>query len=594
MVGDVAVNFLLVKLVFFGAALSPDMPEYLTWTAWFAPVGVLRVAVTLTKQHMDDVMAVDAAAPPGTVARVLGANLLAVYAVAALAAAGFYLFGSAGASVLLLLLFDHLVVLISALSTTAAFLVYRFDQSVNGVWERRAAFLYNIDLATDIASSVVTLAHFAHLQYVHGVSFSLVDLTLLVQARIVWVQLSKRIASHRNYVRLVRSIRETYRSLSGDELSGRDDCCAICREKMTTALELPCSHLFHQSCLMTWLEEHSSCPNCRRHLLAVAPEVEALRRARGQPQPAQPQPQPPQQQQQQPLQANQQRRRHQHHRHRRQHNHEHAHAEPEVEVELAVDNRGDNGDEQIDERADDHDDVNDDAGDDNDNDEGGDDDDRAAPNANRRARVAPAPGSGLLNWFSATLSGGSVRVNPTDVQHVHDMFPYIERRAIARDLAMTGSIEATVDNILEGTIDLVFPPAPQRAPAVTRRRVTLRTAVAGVDGASSSSTSASSSSSATVTPLNVSPATFAFAPPRSRRTSAAPPTVPIFDFSAAPIPPRVPSSPPAAFNLTRSSSSASASASASAPAEPSAELNAADAMHWSPLDDTDEPHEHED
>jgi len=588
MVGDVAVNFLLVKLVFFGAALSPDMPEYLTWTAWFAPVGVLRVAVTLTKQHMDDVMAVDAAAPPGTVARVLGANLLAVYAVAALAAAGFYLFGSAGASVLLLLLFDHVVVLISALSTTAAFLVYRFDQSVNGVWERRAAILYNIDLVTDIASSVVTLAHFAHLQYVHGVAFSLVDLTLLVQARIVWVQLSKRIASHRNYVRLVRSIRETYRSLSGDELSGRDDCCAICREKMTTALELPCSHLFHQSCLMTWLEEHSSCPNCRRHLLAVAPEVEALRRARGQPQPAQPQPQPPPQQQ--PPQVNQQRRRHQHHRHRRQHNHEH---EPEVEV----DDRGDDdGDEQVDERADDHD-VNDDAdaarhdhpGDDNDDDganEGGDDDDRAAPNANRRAHVAPAPGSGLLNWFSATLSGGSVRVNPTDVQHVHDMFPYIERRAIARDLAMTGSIEATVDNILEGSIDLVFPPAPQRA---TRRRVTLRTAVAGVDGASSSSTSASSSS-ATATPLNVSPATFAFAPPRSRRTPAAPPTVPIFDFSAAPIPPRVPSSPPAAFDLTQSSSSASASA----PAEPSAELTAADAMHWSPLDDTDEPHEHED
>lgn len=50
---------------------------------------------------------------------------------------------------------------------------------------------------------------------------------------------------------------------SQDELAENSDNCAICWEKMESARKLPCSHLFHNSCLQSWLEQDTSCPTCR-------------------------------------------------------------------------------------------------------------------------------------------------------------------------------------------------------------------------------------------------------------------------------------------------------------------------------------------
>jgi len=50
---------------------------------------------------------------------------------------------------------------------------------------------------------------------------------------------------------------------SQDELAENSDNCAICWEKMESARKLPCTHLFHNSCLQSWLEQDTSCPTCR-------------------------------------------------------------------------------------------------------------------------------------------------------------------------------------------------------------------------------------------------------------------------------------------------------------------------------------------
>lgn len=42
--------------------------------------------------------------------------------------------------------------------------------------------------------------------------------------------------------------------------------CTICRsdyQEDDSVLELPCSHLFHPSCITTWLKLHATCPTCR-------------------------------------------------------------------------------------------------------------------------------------------------------------------------------------------------------------------------------------------------------------------------------------------------------------------------------------------
>lgn len=55
--------------------------------------------------------------------------------------------------------------------------------------------------------------------------------------------------------------------------------CPICasdyfdEEKL---LELPCRHLYHEACVMPWLESKGACPTCRCELVPPVPSLEAL------------------------------------------------------------------------------------------------------------------------------------------------------------------------------------------------------------------------------------------------------------------------------------------------------------------------------
>jgi len=45
--------------------------------------------------------------------------------------------------------------------------------------------------------------------------------------------------------------------------------CSVCFEDFelgTSALKLPCKHLYHKDCVTTWLKEHNTCPICRFEL----------------------------------------------------------------------------------------------------------------------------------------------------------------------------------------------------------------------------------------------------------------------------------------------------------------------------------------
>jgi len=52
-------------------------------------------------------------------------------------------------------------------------------------------------------------------------------------------------------------------NVTGQEIDALNDACAICFEPLATAKRLPCGHFFHKSCLLSWLEQHQSCPICR-------------------------------------------------------------------------------------------------------------------------------------------------------------------------------------------------------------------------------------------------------------------------------------------------------------------------------------------
>ncbi|PPJ58322.1 hypothetical protein CBER1_04520 [Cercospora berteroae] len=60
---------------------------------------------------------------------------------------------------------------------------------------------------------------------------------------------------------------------------GEDVECPMCRvpyedEPSTQIVETDCNHKFCYDCLLSWNQEHSSCPTCRKELYELEPDVE--------------------------------------------------------------------------------------------------------------------------------------------------------------------------------------------------------------------------------------------------------------------------------------------------------------------------------
>jgi len=59
--------------------------------------------------------------------------------------------------------------------------------------------------------------------------------------------------------------------------------CSVCKDNFQfndNALQLPCSHLYHQDCIEPWLKQHCSCPVCRYELPVDDEEYDKERKKR--------------------------------------------------------------------------------------------------------------------------------------------------------------------------------------------------------------------------------------------------------------------------------------------------------------------------
>lgn len=67
------------------------------------------------------------------------------------------------------------------------------------------------------------------------------------------------------------------RCIDADVCSERiDPLCSICHDSFAAGdivLKLPCRHMYHESCVISWLESHNTCPLCR-HTMPVQDATE--------------------------------------------------------------------------------------------------------------------------------------------------------------------------------------------------------------------------------------------------------------------------------------------------------------------------------
>ncbi|MBA0757125.1 hypothetical protein Gotri_020237 [Gossypium trilobum] len=154
-----------------------------------------------------------------------------------------------------------------------------FDLSVAGsFWEWKGILIRNLGFFLDLATLIMAVGHYVLIWWLHGMAFHLADAVLFLNIRALLTAIVKRI---KGFIKLRMALGALHAALpdaTSEEIQAYDDECAICRESMAKAKKLHCNHLFHLSCLRSWLDqglnEAYSCPTCRKPLFLGRTENE--------------------------------------------------------------------------------------------------------------------------------------------------------------------------------------------------------------------------------------------------------------------------------------------------------------------------------
>ncbi|CAM8915536.1 unnamed protein product [Rhodiola kirilowii] len=99
---------------------------------------------------------------------------------------------------------------------------------------------------------------------------------LFAVARCAWLRGNTTTTDHSSASAnkgLKKKILNSFPKFAFDSSNNRFEDCAICLAEFVDGDEIrvlpQCGHGFHAECVDTWLASHSSCPSCRRILVAI-------------------------------------------------------------------------------------------------------------------------------------------------------------------------------------------------------------------------------------------------------------------------------------------------------------------------------------
>ncbi|XP_058458333.1 E3 ubiquitin-protein ligase AMFR-like [Malaya genurostris] len=263
-------NFIFYKFIFvFGVVNVQYLHEVILWVSWFSVLGFLHLLSQLSKDRFE-YLSFSPTTPGWSHFRLI-ALLSAI-----LTLSGFMLIVSIGVGVFIsgvntfaFMAAECVLLSIRTLHVLIRYGMFLYDMRQGGIthesisWDKRGPVAYYIELSFEVAALIVDFGHHLHMLLWSNIFLSMASLVIIMQLRCLINEIQRKIKKHRNYLWVLNHMEKTYPLATSDDLKQNSDNCAICWEKMETARKLPCAHLFHNSCLQSWLEQDTSCPTCR-------------------------------------------------------------------------------------------------------------------------------------------------------------------------------------------------------------------------------------------------------------------------------------------------------------------------------------------
>ncbi|XP_017785203.1 PREDICTED: E3 ubiquitin-protein ligase AMFR-like [Nicrophorus vespilloides] len=270
-------NFVFYKFIFvFGVINVQYVEEVLLWCSWFALLGFLQLIAQLAKDRFE-YLSFSASTPIWSHVKLMGlltgifviSSFMLLVAIFVGYFIGFNTFAFMSAEVILLSIRTLHVILRYGLhlydirTEDASGVNPTSPSGSEKVWEKRGPITYYTELVFELSALSIDFLHHIHMLLWSNIFLSMASLVICMQLRYLFQEMQRRIKKHRNYLWVRNHLEQNYPMASSEELSENSDNCAICWENMDCARKLPCGHLFHNTCLQSWLEQDTSCPTCR-------------------------------------------------------------------------------------------------------------------------------------------------------------------------------------------------------------------------------------------------------------------------------------------------------------------------------------------
>ncbi|XP_064467008.1 E3 ubiquitin-protein ligase AMFR-like isoform X2 [Ornithodoros turicata] len=259
-------NFVFYKFIFiFGVMNVQYMDEVVLWCSWFSVLGFLHLLAQLCKDRFE-YLSFSPTTPKLTHVRLLallcGILLMSMGLFAVCIFVGLH----AGINTFAFMAAECSLVTVRTLYVIVRYGIHLWDVHHEKVWENRAAYVYHAELCFELTALAIDFCHDLHMLLWGNIFLSMASLVILMQLRYLFYEIQRRVKKHKNYLRVVKHMEANYPMATVEELEKNSDDCAICWDHMESARKLPCGHLFHNSCLRSWLEQDTSCPTCRMSL----------------------------------------------------------------------------------------------------------------------------------------------------------------------------------------------------------------------------------------------------------------------------------------------------------------------------------------